>query len=156
MRAALLVVLLLAGCDNMVKQPRYDAYGAGPLFADGKVMQVPPAGTISRDAAQWAAQTRPPPMSLALLQRGRERYNIYCSMCHALDGSGAGTVPARGFPRPADFRAADQMALDAARLYTTISDGHGVMYGFKDRVPPHDRWAIAAYVEALRRAGVAS
>ena len=153
MKRALYLLLLLAGCDNMVKQPRYDAYGAGPLFADGKAMQTPPAGTVSRDAAEWAAETRRPPMSLALLQRGRGRYDIYCGMCHGLDGSGDGTVPARGFPRPADFRAADQKALDGARIYATISDGYGVMYGFKDRVPPHDRWAIAAYVEALRRTG---
>jgi mono/diheme cytochrome c family protein len=137
----------------MVKQPRYDAYGAGALFADGKAMQVPPAGTVARDAAAWAEQAARPPMSLALLQRGRDRYAIYCSMCHGLDGSGDGTVPARGFPRPADFRTADQRALDSTQIYQAISSGSGAMYSFSDRVPAPDRWAIAAYVEALRRSG---
>lgn len=153
MRAVLLIPLLLAGCDNMVKQPRYDPYGAGPLFADGKAMQLPPAGTVARDAPEWAEQAKLPPLTANLLARGQERYGIYCAMCHGLDGSGDGTVPARGFPRPADFHAADQRALDSASLYRTISDGSGVMYGFRDRVPPRDRWAIAAYVQALQRVG---
>lgn len=153
MKQALFILLLLAGCDNMARQPRYDAYGVGKLFPDGKVMQTPPAGTVPRDAAAWAAQSRRPPMTLALIQRGRERYGIYCSMCHGLDGSGDGTVPARGFPRPADFRSAGQKALGADRIYAAISDGYGVMYGFKDRVPPRDRWAMAAYVEAFQHTG---
>ena len=153
MRWLLLAPLLLAGCDNMVKQPRYDAYGIGALFADDKAMQVPPADTIPRDAAAWAEQAARPTMSLTLIKRGRDRYAIYCSMCHGLDGSGDGTVPARGFPRPADFHAADQRSLGSAQIYQTISNGAGAMYGFSDRVPAPDRWAITAYVEALRRSG---
>jgi mono/diheme cytochrome c family protein len=90
-------------------------------------------------------------MSVALLQRGRERYGIYCAMCHGLDGSGDGTVTARGFPRPADFRT--QQGLTADRIYGAISQGTGVMYGFSDRVPAPDRWAMTAYVEALRKSG---
>lgn len=154
MRWPLFIPLLLVGaCDNMVRQPRYDAYGEGKLFADGKAMQTPPAGTVARDAPLWAAAEQRPPMTAALLSRGRERYDIYCAMCHGADGSGDGTVTARGFPRPADFRAPDQNALVAADIYRTISDGSGAMYGFKDRVPPRDRWAIAAYVQALQRRG---
>lgn len=149
----LLVLLLLAGCDNMVKQPRYDPYGDGPLFADGKALQDPPAGTVPRDAPALARAAERPPMSLALVERGRDRYAIYCTMCHGADGSGNGTVPARGFPRPADFRDPAQRALDPARLYAAVSAGHGVMYGFADRVPAPDRWAMVAYVEALQRSG---
>jgi mono/diheme cytochrome c family protein len=145
------LILLLASCDNMVRQPRYDPYGDGALFADGKAMQTAPDGTIARDAPQLAAASQRPPMSLALLRRGQERYGIYCAMCHGLDGSGDGTVTARGFPRPADFRA--QPTLTSDRIYAAISQGSGVMYGFADRVLAPDRWAIAAYVEALRRSG---
>lgn len=152
-RLALLLPLVLAGCDNMVRQNRYDPYGDGPLFADGKAMQAPPAGTVARDAPQRAAEARRPQMTMALLRRGQERYGIYCAMCHGLDGSGDGTVTARGFPRPADFRSAGQRRIGSERIYQVISDGAGVMYGFADRVPAPDRWAIAAYVEALRRSG---
>lgn len=147
-RIALLLPLLLSGCDNMVRQHRYDPYGDGPLFADGKAMQTAPDGAIARDAPRLAAQAQRPPMSAALLQRGRERYGIFCAMCHGLDGSGDGTVTARGFPRPADLRT--QQNLTADRIYAAISQGTGVMYGFADRVPAPDRWAITAYVEALR------
>lgn len=148
-----LALLALAGCDNMVRQDRYDPYGDGPLFADGKVMQAPPAGTVPRDAPQLRAAAERPPLTPALLRRGQERYAIYCAMCHGLDGSGDGTVTARGFPRPADFRAAGQRDLDGDRLFRIVSEGSGTMYGFADRVPAPDRWAIAAYVQALRRNG---
>lgn len=147
----LLAMLLLCACNNMARQPRYDAYGEGGLFPDGKVMQTAPEGTVARDAAAIAAADQRPAMSPALLVRGRERFGIYCAMCHGFDGSGDGTVPARGFPRPADFRTPQQRGLTSAKLYRVISDGYGVMYGFADRVPAHDRWAMAAYVEALQR-----
>lgn len=150
-RTALLLLLLLGGCDNMVRQNRYDPYGDGPLFADGKVMQAAPEGTIARDAPQLAAAAQRPPMTPELLRRGQERYGIYCAMCHGLDGSGNGTVTARGFPRPTDFRALP--ALTSDRIFRAVSQGAGVMYGFADRVPAPDRWAITAYVEALRRSG---
>lgn len=153
MTRALALVLLLAGCDNMARQPRYDAYGEGKLFADGKAMQIPPDGTIARDAPEILAAERRPAMSQALLARGQERYGIFCSMCHGVAGDGNGTVPARGFPRPADFRTPSQRALTADQLYHAISVGSGTMYGFADRVPPRDRWAMAAYVEALQRSG---
>jgi len=152
-RLLLLAVPALAGCNNMVKQPRYDAYGAAPLFADGKVMQAPPDGTVARDAPLGALTAQRPAMSLALLDRGRERYGIYCAMCHGLDGSGDGTVTARGFPRPADFIAPDQRALTEGQVFAVISQGYGTMFGFADRVPAPDRWAIAAYVQALQRTG---
>ncbi|MBW8783188.1 MAG: cytochrome c [Novosphingobium sp.] len=153
MRLLALALLLLAGCDNMVRQPRYDAYGEAPLFPDGKALQVPPDGTIARDAPQWAAAAQRPALTPALLARGQERYAIYCTMCHGLDGSGDGTVTARGFPRPADFREPEQKALGSGRIFQAISDGRGTMYGFSDRVSAPDRWAIAAYVEALQRTG---
>lgn len=149
----LAAAIALAGCNNMVRQPRYDPYGDGALFADGKAMQRPPDGAIPRDAPALAKAAERPPMSLALLERGRDRYGIYCTMCHGLDGSGDGTVTARGFPRPADFRADDQRATGADRIYRAITEGKGVMYGFADRVPAGDRWAITAYVQALQRSG---
>ncbi len=153
MKAWILLCALTASCDNMVSQPRYDDYGEGALFADRKVMQAPPPGTVARDTPRWRADEQRPPMSAALLGRGQERYGIYCAMCHGADGSGEGTVTARGFPRPADLSSPAQRALTSAQLYHTVSHGHGTMYGFADRVPARDRWAIAAYVEALRRSG---
>lgn len=145
------VTLALAACDeNMVQQPRDDAYEETPLFADGKVMQAPPAGTVARDAAERAAAVQRPPMSLALIERGRERYEIYCSMCHGYDGAGGGVVPSRGYPRPPSYDEARLRAAPTAHFYDVITHGYGVMYAYADRVAPADRWAIAAYIRALQ------
>lgn len=151
MKRVVLVALLLGGCNDMTRQPRYDDYGPGALFADGKAMQAPPAGTIARDTP-LIPDTRPA-MTAALLARGRERYAVDCSMCHAADGSGSGTVPARGFPQPADFRSASQRKLTPEQIHDAIAHGYGRMFAHADRVTPADRWAITAYVVALQRAG---
>jgi mono/diheme cytochrome c family protein len=144
---AFALVLLLAGCDNMVQQRRADEYETSTLFANGMVMQHPPRGTIARDEAPAVR----PAMSLALVERGRERYKIYCTPCHAYDGSGAGEIVARGFPRPPDLGEERLRAAPDGHLYDVIGDGYGVMYPFADRIVPQDRWAIVAYVRALQR-----
>jgi mono/diheme cytochrome c family protein len=84
--------------------------------------------------------------------RGRERFGIYCTPCHAYDGSGNGVVPARGFPHPPDFRSARLKAAPASHFYDVMTNGYGVMYPYADRVPPRDRWAIAAYIRVLQQA----
>ena len=146
-----LIALLLAGCDDMRHQPRYDSYEASTLFADGKSLQAPPEGTVARDAggAQAALANRPL-LTAALLARGRERFGIYCTPCHDASGSGEGTVPARGFPQPPSFHIDRLRAAPSRYFVEVITDGHGVMYSYANRVSPADRWAIAAYIRALQ------
>ena len=147
----LLLALALTGCDQMDRQPRADAFGASALFADGKVNQAPPDGTVAReDAALEAAVTRRPPMSTALLIRGRERYGIACVACHGEAGDGDGVVPARGFPRPESFHTPRLRGMTSHHVVEVITRGYGAMYPHADRVAPADRWAIAAYVQALQ------
>jgi mono/diheme cytochrome c family protein len=155
MRGALiLALLLLNGCDqNMVQQPRYDDFERSPLSANGSAMGAPPEGAVAQDAVARAAQELRPPMSAALVARGRERYDIYCSMCHGVDGRGDGIVPARGFPRPPSYLEPRLVAAPTAHFYNVITHGYGVMYAYADRVSPRDRWAIAAYIRALQTAG---
>ena len=154
MKRAVLLLLALAGChENMVQQPRYDDFEAAPLFADGMVMQAPPAGTIDRSAAARLAATERPPLTPALLERGRERFGIYCSVCHGSDGRGDGVIPARGFPHPPSYLEPRLIAAPTAHFYDVITNGYGVMYSYADRVEPRDRWAIAAYIRALQVAG---
>jgi mono/diheme cytochrome c family protein len=136
----------------MVQQARYDAYDASPLYPDAMAMQHPPDGVVAQDLPQQRAAEQRPPLTKALLERGRDRFGIYCTPCHADDGSGEGTVPARGFPHPPNLRSARLKAAPASRTYDVISNGYGVMYAYADRVPPHDRWAIAAYIRVLQQA----
>lgn len=154
MRHGLLIlalILLLAGCDDMNHQPRYDSYEKSPLFADGKALQAPPDGTIGRDDFQNAqALADRPAMSAGLLQRGQREFGIYCTPCHDTAGYGNGTVPARGFPHPPSFHI-DRLRQAPSRYFVeAISKGHGVMYSYSDRISPRDRWAIAAYIRALQ------
>ncbi|HEY1615513.1 MAG TPA: cytochrome c [Rhizomicrobium sp.] len=154
---ALLLLIALTGCDeSMDKQNRLKTYGSAPGItswpSDGEALPLV-AGTVPQGALDRDAALRnPPTVSLALLQRGRERYNIYCSACHGLTGGGDGIVVARGFPKPKPFDDPAILKSPAKHLVDVIGNGYGVMYSFSDRVDPKDRWAIAVYIRALQLA----
>ncbi|MBA2935555.1 cytochrome c [Sphingomonas sp. CGMCC 1.13654] len=133
----------------MTRQDRHEAQGGATLWKGGPaVSSDAPDGSIAQDQpARDAALDQPPPVTLALLERGQDRYRIFCTACHGEDGGGGGRVVQRGFPRPAAFGAQDH----PRRTVDVITHGSGVMYPFADRIEPSDRWAIAAYVEALKR-----
>jgi mono/diheme cytochrome c family protein len=152
MRPALLLLPLatLGGCDlSMTKQARHEAQGGAALWPGGPTAsEAAPEGTVAQDQPERdAAIVEPPHVTPALLERGEERYRIFCTPCHAENGDGNGAVVQRGFPRPPAFGAQD----DPRRTVAAIANGYGVMYPFADRIEPADRWAIAAYVEALKR-----
>jgi mono/diheme cytochrome c family protein len=107
---------------------------------------------LAPDTVEFEAKSNPaPPLTLALLQRGQERYRIYCTPCHSERGDGRGMVVARGFPPPPSFLIPRLREASPQYLYDVITHGHGVMYAFANRVQPPDRWAIAAYIKALER-----
>lgn len=151
MRAGwLLPLLLLSGCDlSMTRQAKREAQGGIALWDGGPAASDDaPAGTVAQDQPERdASATTPPHVTPALLARGQDRYRIFCTACHGEDGNGAGLVVQRGFPRPRPFGPQDEPRLTAA----AITDGYGIMYPFADRIDPADRWAIAAYVEALKK-----
>lgn len=151
MRAACLALLLpLAGCDlSMTRQAKHQAQGGETLWPGGPpARDSAPEGTMAQDQPDRdAALATPPAVTPALLARGQDRYRIFCTACHGDDGGGGGRVVARGFPRPPAFGARDHPRQTVA----VITHGSGVMYPFADRIEPKDRWAIAAYVEALKR-----
>lgn len=152
---ALLLVLtfVLSSCDQMDQQPRYDSYEKSSLFADDMSLQAPPDGTVARgDLAREKELSERPEMSMALLQRGRERFGIYCAPCHDATGSGQGRIPSRGFPNPPSFHIERLRDADSRYFVDVITQGHGVMYSYADRIEPRDRWAIAAYIRALQLA----
>jgi mono/diheme cytochrome c family protein len=149
--AMMALALLLAGCDqNMEVQPKYSEYGRAPLFRGG-VMREPPAGAVARDdLAQDAAVHDRPPLTAELLARGRRRFGIFCSPCHGANGDGNGIVVQRGMPHPTSYHDDRLRAAVDQHFFDVITNGYGAMYSYASRVPPHDRWAIVAYIRALQ------
>lgn len=136
----------------MTRQTRTEAQGSATLWPGGPSVSAPPDGTVAMDQpARDAALSSPPPLTAALLDRGEQRYGIYCAVCHGSRGDGDGTVVKRGFPAPPSFRQPRLVAAPPAYIVDVITHGHGVMYSYADRVEPADRWAVAAYVKALQK-----
>ena len=152
--AMILALLSLGACHQnltMSDQAKLDEYERSSIFRNGKVLQSPPPGSVSRDRDLGNVLAEKPPMCLALLQRGRERFEIFCSECHGHSGEADGMVVKRGFPKPPNFHEQRLVSAPDEHFVDVITHGHGVMYSYADRVPPADRWAIAAYIRALQR-----
>ncbi|MBB3230941.1 c-type cytochrome [Halomonas stenophila] len=152
---ATLLALGLAACDQprMEDQAKYETYEAAPGWPNDQAAREPVAGTVARDASLAPVpETLPMPLTAELLERGQARYDIFCSPCHARTGTGDGMVVQRGLPAPPSLHDERLRQAPLRHFYAVISDGFGVMYAYRDRVPPEDRWAIAAYIRALQLA----
>jgi mono/diheme cytochrome c family protein len=147
--ASIVAVLINAGCDkDMSRQAKDKAWHAAQRLPNGLQWPLtPPDGMVARDAPP-----PPPALSLALLQRGRQRYRIDCAPCHGATGTGHGIIVDRGFPEPPSLTDKPIAAAPMRHYVDVITDGYGIMYSFAERVAPRDRWAIAAYIRALQRA----
>jgi mono/diheme cytochrome c family protein len=142
-RALLAVVVIAAACrQGMADRPPRRALGSSPFFSDRSASRPQVAGTVARAPALAGAAVS--------LQRGRERYEIFCAPCHGRRGEGDGVIAAHGFPRPPSFFSPAMMALTPPDVVRTIAEGNGTMYSYADRVPEPDRWAIAAYIRSLQ------
>ncbi|MDQ6869402.1 MAG: cytochrome c [Pseudomonadota bacterium] len=137
----LAVPVALGGCDDMSVQPKQKAYS--PLVGPAK---VPPNTVEYQDKLAPA-----PPVTLALLERGQDRFRIYCTPCHSELGDGRGMIVQRGFPPPPSYHIDRLRQAPVQHFYDVITNGYGAMYSFADRIQPEDRWAIAAYIRALQR-----
>lgn len=94
--------------------------------------------------------TLPEKVSLDLLKRGQERFNIFCSPCHSRVGDGDGMIVRRGYRRPPSFHEARLREAPHHHFFTVITDGFGAMPSYAALVPVADRWAIIAYIRALQ------
>jgi hypothetical protein len=156
-------VLLLSGCRmDMHIQPKYLPYEATDFFADGREERQPVPGTVARGQLRLdelfysgkingvEADEFPFPITRADLERGRERYNVYCTPCHDYTGSGRGMIVQRGFPQPPSYHILRLRQAPAGHFYGVITNGFGAMYSYAARIEPADRWRIAAYIRVLQ------
>lgn len=147
---------------DMADQRRQKPLSASPLFADGTSARPLPPHTIARGELRedehffsgkvngQVVNTLPEPVTATLLQRGRERFEIYCAVCHGSTGEGNGIVVQRGFPVPPSLHLDRLREAPVGHFFEVISNGYGVMAPYASRVRPADRWAIAAYIRALQ------
>lgn len=161
--AVMVLGTLLAGCRlDMHLQPKYLPEQPTDFFGDGRSERQPVPGTVARghlrlDELLYTGKENgvvvdkfPFPITHADLERGRDRYNIYCSPCHDYTGSGRGMIVQRGLPAPPSFHIDRMRQAPAGHFVDVITNGFGAMYSYAARVEPEDRWRITAYVRALQ------
>jgi len=108
------------------------------------------AGTASGAAGETDGTVFPYPVTQAMVERGQERFNIYCSMCHGMTGYGDGMIVRRGYKRPPSYHTDDLRAKPVGHYFDVMTNGWGSMPSYAEQIPPQDRWAIAAYIRALQ------
>lgn len=161
---ALLLLSAAPAChDDMYDQPRFEPLEANPFFEDGRASRPLVPGTVARghlreDAHLYAglvggepAAELPFPATREVLERGRERYTIFCSPCHDRVGYGRGMIVERGFRQPASFHTDRMREMPVGHFFDVMTNGFGAMYSYAERVPVEDRWAIAAWIRVLQR-----
>lgn len=148
----LAVLALLTACkrEDMWVQRYYRNWNASTFFANGTGMRHPPDGTVARTPYQ-AEVPAPELITAALLERGQQRFDIFCAPCHGRAGTGEGMIVQRGFTHPPSLVEGSLRQAETKVFYDAITKGYGAMYSFATRVEPADRWAIIAYIRALQR-----
>ncbi|REJ84251.1 MAG: cytochrome c [Acidobacteria bacterium] len=164
--ACVAAALALAGCrQDMHDQAKIEPYEESDFFADGVGgARIPPAHTLPRgtnwDDVAFTSGYHPDgtmvaelPLELTpeLLDRGEERYNIFCSPCHARTGAGNGMIVERGFAQPPSYHEQRLREMPLGYFFDVASNGYGLMSGYKAQIKAADRWAIAAWIRVLQR-----
>ena len=163
------MTLAFAGCrTEMYDQPRYEPLETSRFFDDGASARPLVEGVVPwADNQGFAGRNEPSirtagsssspletslgrPVGRALLERGQERYRIFCVPCHGELGDGRGIIVQRGFSKPPEFWRDDLLHAPLSHFVDVITHGHGVMYSYAARVRPADRFAIATYIRALQ------
>lgn len=161
--ALLALIFVTAGCRiDMHIQPYYRPLAKSDFFADGRSARNPVEGAVARgdlrdDTYLYTGKVNgnlgdsmPFPVTGKVLDRGRERFNVYCTPCHGRVGDGNGFIPTRGLRRPPSYHIDRLRKVPLAYFFDVITNGFGVMPDYSAQIPPRDRWAIAAYVRTLQ------
>ena len=157
------LALIASGCTgDMYDQNRLKPLRASEFWEDGRSSRDPVPGTVARGMLKAdkhfytgmvdgkEAVTMPYPVDRAMLEYGRERFQIYCTPCHGQDGEGRGTVVRRGMRQPPSFHSDKLQKAPPGHFFDVMTRGFGVMYDFSYQLSPRDRWAVVAYIKALQ------
>lgn len=157
------LLALGSGCADMKDQARYEPFEKSDFFEDGRSSRPLVDGTVARgflreddryyrglETDGTYVRSMPATVTAAMLERGRERYDIFCSPCHSMTGDGAGMIVLRGYKEAGNFHQDRLRAVEDGYIYDVITNGFGQMAGYASLVDPDDRWAIVAYIRALQ------
>jgi len=164
-RLAVLLALVAAGAgcrQDMHDAPRYDPLEKSTFFTDGQASRPLVANTVPRGGLREdrhlyegivdgkPADTFPMPVTAAVLQRGQERFNVFCAPCHARTGEGNGVIVQRGFRQPPSYHEDRLRNAPVGYFFDVMTHGFGAMQDYAAQLPVADRWAVAAYIRALQ------
>jgi mono/diheme cytochrome c family protein len=154
---------IVAGCrQDMHNQPKFIPQRGTDFFADGRsarpqVENTVARGQLRRDTYFYTGMMNgkegdamPFPATEQVLERGQERFNIYCTPCHSRVGNGEGLIVLRGYRPAGNFHTARLMAAPLGHFFYVMTNGYGAMPEYASQIPPQDRWAIVAYIKALQ------
>ncbi len=157
------LLLSAAACrQDMHDQPKYRGLRGSTFFADGQSARPLVSNTVARGQlkedvllhtgkdGQKDTEVFPFPVTDAVMARGQERFDIFCSPCHGRTGNGDGMVVRRGYRRPPSYSDERIRNASVGHVFDVITNGFGAMPDYEAQVPPADRWAIVAYVKALQ------
>ncbi|HWB32117.1 MAG TPA: c-type cytochrome [Acidobacteriaceae bacterium] len=153
----------LAGCrQDMQNQPKILPLRGSAFFPDGRSARRQLDGTVARGQEAAASyfltgmtdgkegEGLPFPVTMQVLRRGQERFNIYCSPCHSRVGNGQGRVVQRGYRQAANFHSIRLLQAPAGHFFNVMTHGFGAMPDYHAELAPVDRWAVVAYIRALQ------
>jgi mono/diheme cytochrome c family protein len=155
--------LLLASCrQDMHDAPSYDPLQESTFFPDGRASRTFVTNTVARGQLRedehlytgkingQLATEFPMPVTAAVMARGQERFDVFCSPCHGRTGEGNGMIVQRGFRQPPSYHEDRMLEQPVGYYFDVMTNGFGAMQDYAAQVPPADRWAIAAYIRALQ------
>jgi mono/diheme cytochrome c family protein len=162
--AVIALILTTTACrQDMHDQPKYQPLERSSFFEDGRASRPLLPGVIARGqlrddeqlytgkSGQDPVTKFPFPITAQILERGRQRYDIYCSPCHDRIGTGLGMVVRRGLRQPPSYHIDRLRAAPVGYFYDVISNGFGAMSDYAAQIEPADRWAVVAYIRVLQR-----
>jgi mono/diheme cytochrome c family protein len=159
----LLAAVALTGCrQDMQDQPKYKYLRPTEFFPDGRSARPVLENTVARgqlheDSVFYTGMVNGQPtadfpieVNRQVIDRGQERFNIYCSPCHGQLGNGLGMIVQRGFKQPPSYHTDRLRQAPVGHFYDVMTNGYGAMWKYSAQIEPRDRWAIAAYIRVLQ------
>jgi mono/diheme cytochrome c family protein len=161
--AATIAVFSAVGCrQDMQDEPKFFPQRGTSFYADGRSVRPQVENTVGRNQLREDSyfytglsggkegDGMPFPVTMDVLARGQERYNVYCTPCHSRVGNGAGMIVQRGYAHAGNYHTARLETAPLGHFFNVISNGYGAMPDYSAQVTPADRWAIVAYIKALQ------